>query len=187
SRGAAPPLQEVGVNAVSYVAVTDPAPVLPRMIVSTANCNQCHGMLALHGGTRNNTEMCVICHMASHTDVDKRLAAGASMPPESVTFRNFIHRIHTGEDLTHPFIVYGGAPANPQPVDLGAVHPFPKDRANCLNCHLPGTYVITDSLARSSPMTASVNGPVVRDVPPIPPACTRSPDRKRAQPQHKTP
>ncbi|HEY3116166.1 MAG TPA: hypothetical protein VGK54_05440, partial [Chloroflexota bacterium] len=59
---------------------------------------------------------------------------------------------------------------------------------NCTVCHLPGTFVITDALARSSPMTASVNGQVVRQVPPITSACTgcHDSDRTMAHAQSQT-
>ena len=38
-------------------------------VVATDNCNQCHVTLSLHGGLRNNTEYCVMCHNPSNTDV----------------------------------------------------------------------------------------------------------------------
>jgi mono/diheme cytochrome c family protein len=174
------PIRDVGYNVVSYFAVTDPAPVLPRTVVRTETCNVCHGTLATHGGTRRNTEFCVMCHNSAQTDAEKRATAGGPMPPESVLFRNFIHRIHTGEDLDHqPFIVYGGAPDNPQPVELSAVHPFPKDRANCTTCHEPETFAISRALEQKSPMTVAVGDQVIRQVPPITAACTGCHDAPR--------
>jgi mono/diheme cytochrome c family protein len=167
----APPLRDTGYNVVGYFALTDPAPVPPRLVVRTETCNVCHGTLATHGGTRRNTEFCVMCHNATTTDADKRATAGGPLPPESVQFRNLIHRIHTGEDLHHPFVVYGGPPADPNLVDLAAVHPFPRDRANCATCHEPATYTITGALERSAPMTARVDGQVVRQVSPVTAAC----------------
>ena len=93
------PVRDTGFNVVSYFAVTDPVPVAPRKIVSIQSCNACHGTLATHGGTRRNTEFCVMCHNVTQTDEDKRTTVGGPMPPEPVLFRNLIHRIHTGEDL----------------------------------------------------------------------------------------
>jgi mono/diheme cytochrome c family protein len=174
------PIRDVGYNVVAYFPITDPAPVPPRAIVRTETCNVCHGTLATHGGTRRNTEFCVMCHNVSQTDAEKRETAGGPMPPESVLFRNLIHRIHTGEDLFHqPFIVYGGAPDNPQPIDLGAVHPFPKDRANCTGCHEPGTFTISGALERTSPMIVAVDGQVLSQLPPVTAACTGCHDSPR--------
>lgn len=172
---------DVGDNAVAYVAITDPAPVPPRIVVRTQTCNQCHGTLATHGGTRRNTEFCVMCHTATQTDAEKRATAGGPPPPESVQFANLIHRIHTGEDLYHqPFVVYGGPPANPQPIDLSAVHPFPGDRANCTTCHEPGTYALSGALERAAPLTVTVEGQIIRQVPPVTAACTGCHDSPRA-------
>ena len=174
------PVREFGHNAVSFLALTDSAPVPRQMMVSIDQCNVCHGALATHGGVRNDTLLCVMCHNVANSDVDKRTAVGGPMPPQSILFRNFIHRIHTGEDLTNPFTVYGGSPTNPQPIDLTTVDPFPKDRANCLLCHQPGTYVITPAVAALSPMHVVVDGQVVRDTPPITAACTGCHDTAQA-------
>ncbi len=178
SPGAAP-VRDTGFNVVAYFAVTDPVPVPPRQIVQISNCNACHGTLATHGGTRRNTDFCVMCHNATQTDEEKRRVAGGPLPPEPVLFRNLIHRIHTGEDLAHPFVIYGGSPANPAPVDLAAVHPFPKDRANCAVCHEAGTQAITAALEQRAPMVITSGGETIRQVPPITAACTGCHDSDR--------
>ena len=170
----------MGYNVVFYFGVSDPAPVLARTVVATETCNTCHGVLALHGGTRRNTEFCVMCHFSAQTDLEKRTTAGGPPPPETVLFRNLVHRIHTGEDLEQPFVIFGGAPANPQPVDLRAVHAFPGGRANCNVCHQPGTFSISPALERSSPMTVEMNGVTVRQVPPVTAACIGCHDSARA-------
>ncbi|HZT09221.1 MAG TPA: c-type cytochrome [Chloroflexota bacterium] len=175
-----PPARDVGYNTVFYFPVTDPAPVPRRQIVKTENCNACHGTLATHGGTRRNTEFCVMCHNATQSDADKRMAVGGPLPPEPVQFRNFIHRIHTGEDLTRPFVVYGGSPTAPQPVDLAAVHPFPKDRANCALCHVQDSYMISQTLEASAALRVILDGQVVRELPPVTAACTGCHDSPQA-------
>jgi OmcA/MtrC family decaheme c-type cytochrome len=128
---------------------------------------------------RRNTEYCVMCHNASGSDAEKRATAGGPPPPESIQFRNLVHRIHTGEDLQRPFVVYGGPPADPRPVDLREVHPFPRDRANCATCHEPGTHTISRPLSEAAPMTVAVEGQVLRQVPPITAACTGCHDGPR--------
>jgi OmcA/MtrC family decaheme c-type cytochrome len=173
------PVRDTGYNVVSYFPVTDREPVRPRTVVRTETCNQCHGTLATHGGTRRNTEFCVMCHHVTQTDEEKRRAAGGAMPPEPVLFSNLIHRVHTGEDLSQPFVVFGGSPADPQPVDLSRIHPFPKDRANCTVCHEPGTFVISRDLEQAPPMRVTVRGEVVNQIPPITAACTGCHDGAR--------
>lgn len=175
------PYREVGYNAVRYFVVTDQAPIAHRTVVRIESCNECHGTLATHGGTRRNTDLCVICHNSTQTDEEKRTTAGGPLPPEPVLFRNLIHRIHTGEDLQNPFIVYGGAPANPQPFNLAAIDPFPKDRANCALCHEAGTFNISPALESLLPMMVTERGQVVRQVPPVASACTGCHDSDRAQ------
>jgi OmcA/MtrC family decaheme c-type cytochrome len=147
--------------------------------VQVQSCNECHGLLAQHGGTRRNTELCVICHNATQSDIEKRTTIGAPMPPEPVLFRNLIHRIHTGEDLTRPFTIVGGSPANPQPTDLTEVHPFPKDRANCALCHQPRTFDISHALEAETGIRITVDNQVVRQMGPVAAACTGCHDSDR--------
>lgn len=178
--GTTPAVRDIVYNPVRYFAVTDPAPVPPRAIVKTETCNECHGTLALHGGARRNTELCVICHNATQSDIDKRSTRSGPLPPEPVLFRNLIHRIHTGEDLVKAFIIYGGSPANPQAIDLAAIEPFPKDRANCAVCHQPGTFNISPQLASQTGIKLTLGGEVVRQMGPITAACTGCHDSDQA-------
>lgn len=39
-----------------------------RQIVATESCNQCHDPLALHGGVRRDTKVCVVCHTPQNID-----------------------------------------------------------------------------------------------------------------------
>ena len=60
-------IRDVGPNVVAYFAVTDTTPLPRRTVVSSATrCVACHGAFskdfAVHGGTRNATEYCVLCH-----------------------------------------------------------------------------------------------------------------------------
>jgi len=46
-----------------------------------------------------------MCHNPTKGDEDRR---GTTNPPvESVSMQRLIHRIHTGEELTQPFVVIG--------------------------------------------------------------------------------
>ena len=129
--------RNAGLNVVKYFPITDGEAVPRRKAVKTENCNVCHWKLQPHGEQRNNTEFCVMCHNANHTDADKRKTAKGPMPPENVHYKRLIHRIHTGINLGEPFIVYGGPAASPVPVNLGEVR-FPGDRRNCAKCHEKG-------------------------------------------------
>jgi len=119
---------ESTINPVKYVAVS--GTVSPRRLVVTLNqCNSCHESLSLHGGQRNTTEECVICHNPVEGDQARRPANAG--PAESVSFQRLIHRIHTGEELSQDFTVFafGGTPTNFNEVR------FPGDRRDCAKCH----------------------------------------------------
>jgi OmcA/MtrC family decaheme c-type cytochrome len=130
-------VRDVGYNVVKYFPITDKEAVPRRKAVKIENCNVCHASLATHGEARRNTEFCVMCHNAAQTDGDKRKAAKGPLPPENVHYQRLIHRIHTGDQLGEPFIVYGGPPAKPGPIEFSDIR-FPGDRRNCAKCHVPG-------------------------------------------------
>jgi OmcA/MtrC family decaheme c-type cytochrome len=116
-----------------YYASVDGSPLMERrMAVDLANCNKCHNRLALHGGQRLNTFECVMCHNPNGSDVSQRPADQA--PPESIDFKRMIHRIHTGEELTQDFTIYG---FNGSVNNFNEVR-FPGDRRDCEKCHVPG-------------------------------------------------
>jgi OmcA/MtrC family decaheme c-type cytochrome len=125
-----------GQNPIFNFIVTDPQPVPRREVVSLEKCNVCHNVLALHGGQRFKVQECVICHNANATDADNRPAS--ANPPESIHLDRMIHRIHTGENLTQPFVIYGyhGSVNNFNEVA------FPGDRRDCLKCHVEGSYEV---------------------------------------------
>jgi len=129
--------RNAGMNVVKYFSITDREAAPRRKAVKTENCNVCHVKLQPHGEQRNNTEFCVMCHNANHTDADKRKTAKGPMPAENVHFKRLIHRIHTGRNLGEPNIIYGGPAAKPVPVSFGEIR-FPGDRRNCAKCHEKG-------------------------------------------------
>lgn len=105
--------------------------VVPRRnVVDQAKCLKCHDWLPLHGGQRLAIAECLLCHNPNSDDSSRRTAA-ADKVPESVQMARMIHRIHTGEELTQPYTVYGyGGTA----YDFTEVV-YPGDRRNCLACH----------------------------------------------------
>jgi OmcA/MtrC family decaheme c-type cytochrome len=129
-------------NAVTYVAVTDGTPVPRRTVVSLSNCNQCHDRLATtfsHGGQRISIEYCVFCHNPNADDSGRRPTS--DNPPESISFKRMIHRIHTGENLTQEYAIYGFG--TPPPKNTFNEVTYPGNRRDCLRCHAtanPPTY-----------------------------------------------
>jgi OmcA/MtrC family decaheme c-type cytochrome len=121
---------ESAFNPVFYAAVTDAESTPRRQVVDIANCNRCHDALALHGGFRKNTEMCVICHNPNGDDSARRQSDQGA--PESIDFKRMIHRIHTGEELSQDFTIigFGGSVNNFNDVR------FPGDRRDCATCHV---------------------------------------------------
>ncbi len=134
---------EGAVNPVYYASVDGSAVTARRHVVDLANCNKCHGQLALHGGQRLNTEECVMCHNPNASD---KLVGTAGRPVdkepvESIDFKRMIHRIHTGENLTQDFTIYGfGGSVNP----FNEVR-FPGDRRDCEKCHAPDTQQVLET------------------------------------------
>lgn len=163
-------VRDAGFNTVKYFAITDRQPVSRRTVVKIQSCNTCHDALSAHGEARWGTEYCVTCHNPSQTDEVKRKTAKGPMPPENVHFKTLIHKIHTGEELGEPFVVYGGPPAKPAPIDLGEIR-FPGDRRNCAKCHEKGTYELPLPAGLLSTVMPQADGSI-RNVPPITAACT---------------
>ncbi len=125
-------LREAAFNPIKYYALTGSV-VARRTVATTAQCNQCHDRLALHGGQRLNVDECVICHNPVESDKSRRPAAAGA--PESVSFQRMIHRIHRGEELTQDYTVYGfgGTAHNYNEVV------YPGDLRNCAKCHTAGS------------------------------------------------
>ncbi len=129
-------VRECAFNPTYAFAVTDAQPTARRVVVDLANCNKCHETLALHGGQRLNTQECVICHNPVADDSGSRLPAGAT--PESISFQRMIHRIHTGENLTQTFTIWGHGNSQNNYNEVR----FPGDRRDCVACHAAGTYTV---------------------------------------------
>ena len=126
-------VRDAGFNQLVAFAVTDTTPVARRSVVAQENCNSCHGSLALHGGSRQNVQFCVMCHNANGDDKARRPAD--QLPPESIHMKTMIHKIHTGEELETDLTIYGfgNTPHNYNEVL------YPGDRRNCEKCHIADT------------------------------------------------
>jgi OmcA/MtrC family decaheme c-type cytochrome len=129
-------VNEGAFNPIFRFVVSDTRPVARRTVVAMASCNKCHEQLALHGGQRFNVDECVICHNPNESDVSQR--PPAQLPVESVSFKRMIHRIHTGENMTQDFTIYG---YGGNPINFNEVR-FPGDRRDCVKCHVAGTQLL---------------------------------------------
>jgi OmcA/MtrC family decaheme c-type cytochrome len=129
-------------NQVFNVAVTGTTVVPRRTVVQLTKCNACHQDLNVtfsHGNQRITIEHCVICHNPQANDGGRRPTDGSQNPPESIEFARMIHRIHTGDNLTQDYTIYGfgGSAATFNEVT------YPGDRRNCLACHVSAaTYAL---------------------------------------------
>lgn len=125
--------RDAGANKVFYFGVTDRNPVKRRVVVSLTRCNGCHEKLTAHDQARNNLEYCPVCHRPNNTDQAGR--PSDQMPPETLDFRNMIHKLHTGNLLENDFTFYDqGEPENFNHIA------FPGDRRNCAKCHEGTSY-----------------------------------------------
>jgi len=127
---------EGALNPVKYIAVTDSQAVPRRNVVVLENCNKCHDRLATtfsHGGQRIKIEECDICHNPNADDSGGRPATAGK--PESIALKRMIHRIHSGENLTQDFTIFGfgGNPTNFNDVR------YPGNRKDCVQCHTSTT------------------------------------------------
>jgi OmcA/MtrC family decaheme c-type cytochrome len=140
-------------------------PVARRSVVDIEKCNSCHKDLgspagiAIHGGSRRNPQLCVICHNANLTDEARR--APADMPPESLQFKYLIHSLHMDDARAVPSVLNGLSTASIL---------NPGNPADCLKCHYPDTYTLPlpDQVL---PETITQGGKVVSVVQPITAAC----------------
>ena len=143
---------EAAVNPLVTFAVDDSEPIARRTVVDEARCGSCHGEFSkdfsVHGGSRNQTQYCVLCHNPTASDADRRnrdpaqVAAGALTA--TIDFKVLIHKIHRGENLEQkPYLVYGFGSGSPGYTvhDFSEVR-FPGDLRICESCHVDGSELI---------------------------------------------
>ncbi len=136
-----------GDNKVFYFSVDGSTVVPRRTVVATANCNNCHTRLSLHGENRNQVEMCVLCHNPSENDSSVRgvsvVPADKTQPPQSVNFALMVHKIHSGETLgaaglSYAIVGFGGSHNEFNDVLYPTFTPTGSspDTAKCYMCHV---------------------------------------------------
>lgn len=101
---------------------------LPRDIVTTETCNgRCHDPLAIHGGSRREIGLCILCHNPSQ-GIDPDTGNSVDMPL-------MIHKIHMGENLSKDYTIIGYRQSVHNYNDV--VYPAPINE--CTDCHTGGT------------------------------------------------
>ena len=134
-------------NNVIYFSVDGTPVVNRREVVAATTCNACHYALGLHGGSRRNPEMCIMCHNPSLTDSSTRptavVPAQAKLPALGVNFNLLIHRIHTGVNLpplgaSYTVVGYQGSINDFTTILYPPFSPagVATDTENCSMCHV---------------------------------------------------
>jgi OmcA/MtrC family decaheme c-type cytochrome len=103
-----------------------PAPgVYPvRNTVSTAACNSCHDVLAIHGGGRHEIKYCQACH---NPRLEIKQAGTGYAGWDNASLMNLAHRIHNHQTP-------GAQNLAPDLNDFSEVT-YPQDIRNCTRCH----------------------------------------------------
>jgi len=139
-----------------------------RTIVVRENCNNCHSTLGteptFHGGSRNDPQICNICHYPQRTSNGWAARSNA-----------FVHMIHGASKRTVDFTWHGTAATPPVLIDRGYWQiAFPGILKNCQACHVSGGYdfsgsAYTETLMSSLPYSVVASGTM------SPTSFTRSP------------
>ncbi len=167
-------------NQVIYFSVDGSAVAPRRTVVTTANCQGCHvEFTTIHGGLRNQTEYCVICHNPADTDFPTRpsatVVAERSKPNQGINFNLLVHGIHTGVNLPpqgagYTVVGFGGSENDFTDVLYPAMGPTgaATDTRNCAMCHANGSET---NLPLGLMPTTSPQG-LINPAPAITAACT---------------
>ncbi|MEW6271150.1 MAG: OmcA/MtrC family decaheme c-type cytochrome [Thermodesulfobacteriota bacterium] len=144
-------VNEAAPNPVTAFSVEGGEPEPRRRVVDDQLCWTCHGEFSkgfsVHGNLRNRVEYCVLCHNPNESDAARRRndpeAVASGSPTATIDFKVLIHKIHRGEELAMPYVVYGFGPSPPG----FSVHDFnevlyPGDLRDCATCHVDDSQLL---------------------------------------------
>jgi hypothetical protein len=118
----------------------------PRDIVTTETCNgRCHDPLAIHGGSRQEVGLCILCHNPTQ-GIDPDTGS-------SVNFPVMVHKIHAGAELANGYTVIGYR----QSVHDYSHVEFPAEIGDCQICHTGGTPTDDFPMVADPPVVQSCN------------------------------
>ncbi len=101
-----------------------------RDIVTTETCNgRCHQGLALHGGSRRDIGLCILCHNPNQ-DIDPDTGNSFDMPLMT-------HKIHMGAGLANGYNIIGYGQTNHDYSEV--IYPAIYGVNECESCHTGGT------------------------------------------------
>jgi len=118
---------------------------VPRDQVTTATCNRCHDPLAIHGGSRQDVGLCILCHNPTQS-IDPDTGDSVDMP-------YMVHKIHAGVHLENGYVIVGYR----QSVHDYSEVEFPATLNDCEICHTGGIPTA------DFPMVATPNPPPTCD------------------------
>jgi OmcA/MtrC family decaheme c-type cytochrome len=105
-------------------AIPAPGAFPVRNTVSTAACNACHDVLAIHGGGRHEVKFCQICH---NPRLEVKAAGTGYAGWDNSSLLNLAHKIHN-------HLTPGAQNLAPDLNDFSEVT-YPQDIRNCTRCH----------------------------------------------------
>jgi hypothetical protein len=110
---------------------------MPRDIVVTETCNNCHNPLGLHGGRYMEVQVCTQCHNPDYL--------GSEDPAElSYEFSALVHRVHSNNE--------------PKLIEEGVTVHYPAEINDCQVCHTGGIPTADRPLVASPNPAASCDG-----------------------------
>jgi hypothetical protein len=115
------------------------ATVQPYAVISeAANCYVCHDDLWFHGGGRRSFGTCIVCHGDAGGEDRARYTSpnGPDTPGVSIAFREMLHKIHMGKELTNAatYVVAGNNGSSNLYDEVG-FPALPGGVRQCVKCH----------------------------------------------------
>jgi hypothetical protein len=124
------------------------------LISSAGNCYECHNDIYFHGNGRRGVETCLACHGVAGAEDLPPYNNAAALPTTgvSVNFRQMLHKIHMGKELTnastYTVIGFGAAQHTYEHVGFPAM---PGGTQNCTTCHGSGNEAWFEPVNRDHP------------------------------------
>jgi predicted CXXCH cytochrome family protein len=133
--------------------------VEPRKVISSGDtCNACHTDVAAHGFGRRGLDTCLTCHNSSGTEDGPKFTYASwfvgPTPAVSMDFRQLLHRVHAGKELSRPYAVNGVFLGNAYTVTYDSVG-FPSFKggvSECTKCHGPTNTAWKQPAERTHPL-----------------------------------